>query len=404
MIARFLFLILLLCQTSNANNFKESCGWLYRALDNAGRSDVQANDFVNDIHKGPQKFRLNEKEMPWTGYFFPFQKGGLTNRWQVEQNTGYKFLFEGEKGAVLSPEQAKTAVLKLSQEERNKLSPAEKMDIFLGLYHFPITQTEYYNRGPGRKGMIGIWEGFCNGRCAAGVITRDSEPSRAIIVKSKDGIELEFQPSDLKALLGASYFYVEKYAAMGSPLPNWAVWKSDHLANPGAFDAMIRSYFGTARIPFIFDAMPGKPIMNSTSLGYERTLGEVTKFSQWNKPLNVEVPEEATHFVNVELKVELTGEPNLGFFSSTQERAAAMNGPTKADIAAGKHSKEHNYSYQLFLDKDQKIIGGYWTSAMTPEIVWFPQGRGVDEFVGTNKNLPFDEVMKLVRLSAEANP
>ena len=82
------------------------------------------------------------------------------------------------------------------------------------------------------------WEGFCNGVRCAGINL--PEPTHKIAVKNPDGIQVRFEPADLKALAAASYFYVEKYSQLGSPT---RVGKAQDQPNAGAFDLALRYFF-----------------------------------------------------------------------------------------------------------------------------------------------------------------
>jgi hypothetical protein len=369
-------------------DFASDCASLMSALVDAGREDKWVQRML-DPRAGKNEFFLDQELAPWIGYYFPFVKGGIAVRWQRGQRAPTKLLSEELAGSSTSV--TKNAVIEklraMSKEERNLLSPAEKMDIYLGQYDFPITVTELTRRGPRRAPSPQEWEGFCNGRCAAGMLTR--EPVKPISVRNADGIEITFQPNDIKALITASYFYVEKYAQMG--VPNMSkIPRVDGRVDAAAFDIALRSFLGESQRPFVVDIDPTEEIWNHLAVGYKRVLGA-----------EVPVPPDAQG-LPARAKFEVSARLTV-YYINDLHNIARHNKPTVDMVRKDNYTAifPRHYPYKLYLDENKQIVGGSWNSSKDyPDFVWFPEGRGTDDVQGVNPHLPFDKVMELVEASS----
>ncbi|MEO5666706.1 MAG: hypothetical protein ABIR96_01470, partial [Bdellovibrionota bacterium] len=202
-----------LTATKSVRKMQTDCKYLYRAMKQADFkwASVRA---ARNWEYGPSTTILSKDETPWAGNYFPMMNGGLANRWHLRKAVE-KTLDMAEDGTQLSSDAVKAKIKAMKPEELANLSPAEKMDIYSGNYDFRITKHELKARGPQRRSPPEDWEGFCNGMRAAGIC--QPEPRKPILVKNADGVEVPFDPSDVKGLAGASYFYTEKYSAMGAP-------------------------------------------------------------------------------------------------------------------------------------------------------------------------------------------
>jgi len=257
----------------------------------------------------------------------------------------------------------------------------------LGNYEFPITLTELTQRGTRRKPAPQSWEGFCNGRCAAGMLTK--EPSSAVKVKNADGIEVNFEPNDIKALITSSYFYVEKYAQMG--VPNQVKTPTTKgRVDAGAFDIALRSFIGESERPFVVDIDPGDEIWNHLAVGYKRTLGNEALVSAASK----EAPAGAKFEVDAKVTVYLIND----VYNVARHNTPTIDMVKKDDYQA---IISRNYPYKLYLNDKKEIVGGSWESARDyPDFAWFPEGRGTDDVQGANPHLSYDKVMELMKASA----
>lgn len=371
-----------------AAGFSADCTQLMKALVQAERSEKLAEQ-MRKPDAGLSKAFLGEKAVPWIGYFFPFQKGGIARRWQVPGAGAPERLMSEEIGGTGNEQAAavKRALQAMSETELAQLSPAEKMDIYLGHYDFRITRQELERRGPRRAMKPADWEGFCNGRCAAGMLVK--EPVNAVKVKNADGIVVNFEPNDIKALLTSSYFYVEDYAQMGAPNRAAKGVNLSERVDPGAFDMALRSMIGEAERPFVVDIEPGTEIWNYLAVGYERSLGAAKEVAA--RPDGM--PEAVVYEMPVRTRV---------FYVNDIQNVARHNSETTALIKPGAYPYifPKDYPYTLWLDADQKIVGGAWKNERElPDFAWFPTGKGTDSTQGSNPHIPFEAVMELQRKS-----
>lgn len=336
-------------------------------------ANIQTRDFDKylDPTQGPTSFRLSDRRAPWAGNYFPMKEGGIAQRWQVGEYPK----------KTLSQQEVK----RLSAEELKTLSPIEKYDLLVGDYDFKATNFELLNRGPLRNPPAEVWEGFCNGvRCAGFLLP---EPHFPVRLSNADGLVIEFQPTDLKALAGASYFYVEKYAGLGAPSRNAAVAESQ--PNPAIFDMALRYNLGTRNKAFVVDSNLTSEIWNETVVGYERELGPEIRIRDKEKRA---FPEAVAKRV-VTLRLETLGEID----------APNSNTPTRAAVASGAHLQEIRATYSLYLNAEGLAVGGVWHKENKErgiDFAWFAAGKGADGDYGQNSFLDFKTLRNLFKESA----
>jgi hypothetical protein len=362
-------------------DFDAQCAYIFDATANLAKvlnfasyeHPYYNSGISNEVH-------LTEKQAPWTGNHFLFQSGGIASRWQRKDTVPTRLLSEDQNGKELPRDQVLKRIQSLSQSELNSLSPAEKMDIFLGNYDFSITRTELEKRGPRRPMPPQHWEGFCNGLSAAAI--SQPEPVHPVTRTNVDGVTLEFEPGDIKALLQASYFYVEKYAQVGSPSSsNPADDDPTQKLDAGAFDVAITRYLGNLKKPFVLDIDPGAEIWNYVAVGYKRSVSP----PETVKTFTDAMPRATVSVAHVNITVDYADDLD----------ATEANTPTKARVAAGELLYSRTYQYDLYLNSEDQILGGTFTSKDHPDMMWFPGGKGTDESMGMNPELPFSAVEKL---------
>ncbi|MEN0060380.1 MAG: hypothetical protein AAGB31_16185 [Bdellovibrio sp.] len=364
--------IALLPFASVAGDFEEDLYWYKSSLSFAKIPEDSADDFLNPF-KGPTEFRLTEKYAPWAGNYFPMAEGGIAQRWQ----TGHSF----------KKIHTKKAIVNMTAEQRRKLSPVEKYDIYKGFYDFRTTQHEIFNRGVLREPSPEEWEGFCNGvRCAGFLL---DEPIRAVEVENRDGVRVVFEPADLKALAGASYFYTEDYAQLGSPSQRK---KAESQPNPVVFDMVLRHRLARHKKPFVIDSNLSSEIWNETVVGFNREIRSVT-FTAKDR----ELYPSAEKKVRVDVILDTLGEVDI----------AESNLPTKEKVANGSLLDTVETSYYLFLDSNNKALDGRWVRSSGDrgvDFVWFAAGRGRDKQYadqGGNPFLEFKTIRKLIKEAAK---
>ena len=363
-------------------DFLNQCRTVFDATDLAGQGPLSTDEHPHYLNGVINQIHLDKEEAPWTGNHFLFEEGGIASRWQEKNPVITRLLSGADDGSTLSANQVLNKIRNLSQDDLDRLSPAEKLDIYLGNYDFRITRTELQTRGPWRPMTPQHWEGFCNGLSAAAI--NQPEPVSVVSRKNPDGIQVHFQPQDIKGLLEASYFYVEDYYQIGSPSSSDP--RDDNPADKldaGAFDVALTTHLGRLHQPFVVDIDPGGEIWNYVAVGYDRKVADPEPVSR----LTNGMPKSTVQVAHVKL--------HMSYADDLKHDAA--NHPTKAGVASGKLTYERDYAYDLYLNKKSGIVGGNFTSKDHPDFLWFPGGDGTDQTMGKNPDLPFDVVAKLAK-------
>ncbi len=354
--------LLLLNSTSQADDFEKDLDRLRYALQISKFSDGNLEFFFNP-NIGKKSFRLNSQRAPWAGNYFPMAKGGLANRWQDRRGPQINDFSDINTGIDYFKS--------LTQKQIDTLSPAEKYDILVGNYDLPMTKFELTHRGPLRDMPIEHWEGFCNGVRCAGINLK--EPKHAVNFKNPDGINIRFEPADLKALAGASYFYVEKYSQLGSPTRNTS---AEDQPNAAVFDLAVRYFLGEKKKSFVIDSHLQAEIWNESVVGFERNLSE---------PQFLDLEEQA-RFPWAVSKIRVKG-----FLEALGEIGISkVNGPTQKMVSDGSLLAKVPIHYTLYLDSEGAARDGVWHNRSNAkrgvDFVWFGGGEGADDQYRTNKN------------------
>lgn len=353
--------------------FREDFYWLNNIMTVNGMDIRSVEEFL-DPNKGPLQFRLNAKNAPWAGNYFPMQDGGIANRWQ-----------KCEKGVCINLK-TESDIKSLSQKAINKLSPIEKYDLLVSDYNFSATQHEMKFRGLKRPQPPQDWEGFCNGIRCASLIT--DEPRYAVTLKNAEGLNIRFEPADIKALLGANYFYVENYGQIGGPTQEG---KARNQPNPAVFDLALRFYLGKNSKGFVIDTHLGSEIWNETVVGYKRSLSDSENLTNEEKK---KYP-QAIKKIKIFLVVETLGEIDI----------RESNKRTKKKVADGTLLSTVETGYTLYLDIQNKAIDGEWFPAKNErgiDFAWFASGEGFDHHFssqGGNKYLRYENLSQLLKAS-----
>lgn len=344
---------LVLCSGQLAPASAQLCGAINGGLENDlcwMNRFASANYEIGSAHMaayrvythGSDKHTVSAERAPWGGNYFSWSYGGIASRWQA--NMG-----EPRHPSPTSLDWA--AVQRMDSAQIARSSPSEKLDILVGNRDFRITAHELKYRGPFATG-IQAWEGFCNGIRTAGALT--SEPERAVRRVSPDGITVVFEPTDIKALLGAAYFYVgenNNYAQIGD--------NTNLDPNAGAFDIALRMVLGGRDRVFFMDENTGSQVWNHTIVGYERKLvGTPQRLPNGMRKLEFETTVHHMGEVSIE---DMSGH--------TATRIANLS---SCCVTSDK------YSYELTIDSNNRIVDGRWKNGFRPDFIWFASGPGDD--------------------------
>lgn len=366
--------------TTQAATFEKDLGYVEFFLRSINK-DPAVLQSMRLLSSGSVSYSFNKDEAPWAGNYFPMVRGGMANRWRGTNDPAWK---------ILTEEQAR----RLKNGDISKLSPTEKMDLYRDDYTFSITRTELQHRGPLRTTPpVQGWEGFCNGMRAAGIMTH--EPLKSVEVRNQAGQKIKFEPADLKALAGLSYFFVEKFAMIGvnsvkaSATNTNATTDQSFRPNAGVFDIVLRTMIGHLKMGFVIDKHVEDQIWNEAVLGYKRTLG------QERAATATEAEAGAAKVLPVSLELPVLGEISID----------DSNKETQKYVSDGSYAMNLSYKYVLYLNAEKQIVGGRWEGD-APDFAWFVGGKGtVDSTTNgnpsPNKDLHFDDLARLLAMSTK---
>lgn len=346
-----------------------------------------------EYNKGVNRYYFTKENMPWGSYFFPCAEGGVTYR----NTTGDAPVSSNLKWAEYQT---------MTTEQINHLSPAEKMDLYLGLVDFDITKHEMQWRGKERPSTNDDgFCGFCNGARTSSAML--PEPLKEITVQSLypgSAQRITFTPADLKALSAASYNYNQKSWSFGT---NQKPGEPTIDINPALFDITLRLYLAEEKIPFFMDVMPGNQNWNETVIGYNRVLGSLKTISGHPaRKFSVEVS-TLTYSLD-ECPLNNTANARVkGLNYSIKDVYADSSFATSFINPEGGRPliKKTQHRYKLFLDANRKIIDGEWLSEPV-DYAFLATGIGTDHLNHDrdvnkgNKALDFYKLFPLVQAAS----
>ena len=117
----------------------------------------------------------------WSDDYWPSNKGGIANRWQVGQSFGYRL-------------HSLSQLRRMGPRGLRTLSPAEKFDIYNNRLDYPTVKSEW--RRTSR--FMPDWFGLCHGWAPASMLFREPGP---VTLTASNGLRIPFGSSDVKALL-----------------------------------------------------------------------------------------------------------------------------------------------------------------------------------------------------------
>lgn len=277
---------------------------------------------------------------PWSDIYWPSMNGGLANRWRVSQDN---FSYQ-------PPNREEFRAMTLAQ--RSALSPAEKYDLFMGRYDFPLLRSERSRTSPTRPG----WEGLCHGWAVAAMNFKEPQP---VLVRSLDGIEIPFGSSDIKGLLSlvqGNYNRAQSRVVGArcnislNDFPQAENRSECRDLNAGAFHVLLANFIGIHRKGFVLDVTRDLQVWNQPVTSFEsKVLGEV--------PLVPTAARSAVRSIRIETSMGYQGESFLANWEAIDGTPQSVN-ITKI------------YQYDLELDSQGRIVGGEWIGADRPDFLW----------------------------------
>lgn len=272
---------------------------------------------------------------PWTGSYWPKNRGGIAYRWQTGEQHNFP---------LLHPDEVQQATL----TEISQLSPAEKYDLYVGASDWPLTVAVLAANQSGEAD----WAGYCHGWAPASMTYQEPSP---ITVVGASGVTIPFGSSDIKALL--TYFEGDvsqnnHYSESQGPWARDALTIGGNCAtehpsdsncydtNPAALHVLMANRIGFQGQSFIADVDPSS--------------------EKWNQPIHT-----------YRSQIMARRSPSPGAHEDALEEVVLSTGlewtveinPQWNTAAPPSHSRTLHYSLEL--DASRQIIGGQWLYRLT---------------------------------------
>lgn len=296
-------------------------------------------EFNRNANALPKEASLPSGKLPWSDTYWPTREGGIAARWRDTVESGFDYELR-----------TKEQVAALSLKEREKLSPAEKYDIYMGRFDYPLVKGERWRTSPESPS----WFGLCHGWAIAALLYPEPKP---VVLKGPSGIEVPFGSSDVKALLtyfqgeiasSRTYFLGARCEADGSN-PDDMRRPECRDTNAGSFHVVIANQIGVKKEGFVIDKNRGQEVWNHPVFAFKTTYGDSQPPSPGAAPNAVKETSVRTR-VKYASEIGPMWEPVLGTdfqYDATVE-----------------------YEYRIEIDANGNIVGGEWDVEDRPDFMW----------------------------------
>lgn len=349
-------------------------------------SSVIGRPFETRMSALPMAKGLSNIHYIWSDTYWPANKGGIAYRWYAEPSrenpTSDPKLFTYHLNT-------KREVEAMSLYELERLSPAEKYDIFMGRYDYPLTKHVLAEN----KITMAWWEGICHGWALAAVV--NIEPAR-VELKNADGILVPFGSQDVKGLL--DYYYakvheptvgvvqvgrrcqaVGKVPGEGRPgfdrvltEPSIELRNSPDCTdmNPGAFHLVLGNLIGLSDVGFVADVDRYADIWNQPIFSYS------SKILSGRPANSAEAARGLSRIVRVHTDMTFGEELNLldPEHTTIHPREGGFMTMDPVTGTAAQTYTTRPYEYTLEIDKSGRIVGGDWISESRVDFLWSQRG------------------------------
>lgn len=316
----------------------------------------------------PTKGKLKTK--PWSGDYWATYRGGITYRWLQKSKLVDKYKYDFEDPSKLSVAQIRT------------LSPAEKFDLYKGDSNWTLTKLERDRTEVMTNKKLAKWWGLCHAWAPA-TIFYDSPDM--VVMKGKDGKDIPFYASDVKALLTFNVHLMGrslKRHFMGSrcnvSMPKLlkaltlGLLSEDRYLNmvrnekcndmdPGAVHIALANVIGKEKIGFVMDKTRGSEVWNQAVYAYDSVIEKTSKRK----------------------KFTWRGMKVIGKVHRVRTKVVWVNEipHSMKRVSPDKGLKTLIYKYDLYEDEDGDIIGGKWRQATRPDFFWRKEQPGYHDMM-----------------------
>ena len=340
----------------------------------------------------PLKGKL--KNQPWSGYYWPTYKGGITYRWQnksknKKDNITYNII-SSEKAA------------KLSTKQIALLSPSEKWDLFLSDYKFSLTKYERDRTEIMKRKKIPTWFGLCHSWAPATLEYTNPKP---IELKNHFGQTIKFGSSDIKALLTYDLHLQGEEAGnhlflggrCNSNLPTLLKMYANNLItedrmsnlipnmncqdmNPGSVHLALTNMIGLRQKGFVMDKTRTGEVWNQAVWSYDSIVEKTHDVKSWKKIISsmgqTVTPIESDLHKTLDPEKILTVRTIVGWIDEHKPNWSGKD-------VKGKSTKYTTYRYYLYINRYGDIVGGMWhpKNKQRPDFFWRSSNQGYTEYM-----------------------
>jgi len=327
----------------------------------------------------PRTGKLADDRLGWSETYWPSNKGGIAYRWNHPDPQPFKYRLH-----------TKEELMKMSQSELSRLSPAELYDISNDDYNYSLTRKAFNLYTTHDM----WWEGICHGWSQAAINYPEPAP---VVLTNQAGIKVPFGSSDVKGLLAMHEAYNyrgQKFAFAGrrckvngkvvgeaddrDPVANRA-YPPTELAesadckdvNAGAFHVIISNMLGLLGKGFVADIDRFNDIWNQPIAGYESTIIGEEPVTAAHSAMGV------TKRVHIKMRMKYGEE--LQFYTPQLAAQGKKNFVSKLPVTMTEHqeSRFREYEYIVEINSAGNVVGGEWITSTRPDFMWL-YGRATD--------------------------
>lgn len=311
---------------------------------------------------------------PWSGSYWPTQKGILGNRYSSPSFAKSRKFLENHAST-----QSTSANSLVYAGRINELSPSEKYDLLVGDSNWSLTRYMWDKgfRALQQNGVVAGWTGICHGWAA--VTSMDpTSPYSAVTVKDVTGQhDITFYANDIKGLL--SWLWAESSPnsfRAGNRCRKTHAPTDEFLrpndppcldTNPMTWHLAMVNRVGLHKMSMVMDSSAGPEVWNYPITGYDYSYFDAKTYAPSNSFKSAmrriqELPNDRFRAYRSPKAVYIVG-------VTMDTYHPALTEPNRGNTNHITTTKK-TFVYDLELDGAMNIVGGEWYSKETPDFLW----------------------------------